>query len=298
MSKPGVPGGLQSRIPAPRRSIWTGLTAPPQRMDYEEDSYAGTCAVCGNVGTFERRHRAIRETYRCSRCGSSLRERHQAQAILDTYGGARNRSLAGLVRRRGLARLRVYEPGTTGALRKHLSALPHYRQSDYYPPGSRDAAPDNIPHQDLEALTWPDGRFDLVVSSDILEHVRHPRVALMEISRVLARGGYHIFTVPLQEPLQPASIMRVDTSGEVDVPLLPEHYHGDGKGGKSLVYTDFGADLLDMIRATGMEARFAPGRSRSAIANRALTVVSWRPPGCRRHLTAVRALAARLGAAR
>jgi len=33
-------------------------------------------------------------------------------------------------------------------------------------------------------------------------------------------------------------------SGEVDVYLMEPRYHGDGAGGKSPVYTDWGEDLL------------------------------------------------------
>jgi SAM-dependent methyltransferase len=267
-------------------------------MDYEADSYNGRCAVCGEIGTFQRDQRAIRETYRCSQCRSCLRERLQARAILDTYGGPWCKSLASLVQRRSFARLRVYEPGTAGHLRMYLSHLPNYRQSDYYESAGRDAAPDTIPHQNLESMTWPDSRFDLVVSSEILEHLRRPQAALTEIARVLVPGGYHIFTVPLQEPVRAASISRVDTSGARDLHLLPERYHGDGKGGRSLVYTDFGRDLLDMIRATGMAARFDFGKDGSKIANRALTVVSWRPPVRRLPQFAGRAITTLLGTAR
>jgi SAM-dependent methyltransferase len=250
-------------------------------MDYEPDSYRGVCAVCGGTGTFSRQHRAIRETYRCPHCGALLRERHQAQAIVDAYGGPSCACLARLVQDPAFARLRVYEPGTAGRLRAWLRRLAYYRQSDLYEEALRGSATEEVPHQDLEALTWGDGSFDLVVTSDILEHVRHPEAALAEVARVLTPGGRHIFTVPLQDPLRPVSVRRVDTSGETDVPLLPERYHGDGKGGRALVYVDFGEDLLDMIRATGMEARFERGRSGSAIANTAVTVVSRRPPGRR-----------------
>jgi len=99
------------------------------------------------------------------------------------------------------------------------------------------------------------------------------------------RGVIISSTVPLQEPVRSASISRVDTSGERDVHLLPARYDGGGKGGRSLVYTDVGAELLDMARATRMDARFESGRSGSKIANRALTVVSWQaawtPPAAR-----------------
>ncbi|MGB5832400.1 MAG: methyltransferase domain-containing protein [Thiohalocapsa sp.] len=198
--------------------------------------------------------------------------------IVDLYGKGRSRCLAELVRTPGFKQLRIYEPGTIGPFRAQLVGLPYYRQSDFHPDATRQSATQALPHQDLQALSWPDRSFDLVITSDVLEHVRHPQRALSEIARILVPGGYHVCTVPLQDPLRPASVFRVDTSGETDVPLLEERYHGNGKGGRSLVYTDFGEDLLEMILDTGTSARFERGRTESAIANAAVTVVSWKTP--------------------
>ena len=41
-------------------------------------------------------------------------------------------------------------------------------------------------------------RFDLVLTSETLEHVPDPRLALRETLRVLRPGGRHVFTVPLE----------------------------------------------------------------------------------------------------
>jgi hypothetical protein len=45
---------------------------------------------------------------------------------------------------------------------------------------------------------------------------------------------------------------RVDVSGPNDVHILPQVYHGDGVGGRSLVYNGFGLDLLDGLGRLGM----------------------------------------------
>jgi len=50
--------------------------------------------------------------------------------------------------------------------------------------------------QDAVSLTFPDGSFDLVVSSECIEHTPDPRKALREMVRVLRPGGVIIVTSP------------------------------------------------------------------------------------------------------
>lgn len=241
------------------------------------DSYFGRCSICGQFQEFVQASRAIREGYRCLACKGSLREREQAQSILDCYSELRASTLTDLVSIDEFRCLKIYEPGTIGAFRKLFKPLPHYNQSDYYAESDRAMATSQVPHQNLEDLSYPDKSFDLIVNSDILEHVRKPMKAFAEIFRVLKPGGYHVFTVPLQEPLATKTVARVDTSGEEDIHILPEHYHGNGKGGRSLVYTDFGKDITDMLAAVGFSAFLRRSISESQEANRVLTVIARRP---------------------
>jgi SAM-dependent methyltransferase len=48
----------------------------------------------------------------------------------------------------------------------------------------------------VEDLPWEDGSFDLVTCLDVLEHTPDDRVALQELRRVTARGGWLLLTVP------------------------------------------------------------------------------------------------------
>lgn len=245
--------------------------------DFNADSYYGLCSLCGHFQEFHRQKRAIRETYHCERCRASLREREQARAILACYPELRAATLQELVTKPAFRATRLYEPGTIGPFRKFFADLPGYRQSDFYPEQERRQAPQTVPHQDLEALDYPDASFDLVITSDILEHVRHPERAFRELFRVLCPGGHHVMTVPMQDPLPELSVRRVDTDGPSDVMLLPEHYHGNGKGGRSLVYTDFGADISDWLAVAGFSASLRKPATASTIANRVYTVVCRRP---------------------
>jgi SAM-dependent methyltransferase len=47
-----------------------------------------------------------------------------------------------------------------------------------------------------ERLPFPDGIFDIVCSSWVLEHLEHPDIAFAEVARVLAPGGVFIFVTP------------------------------------------------------------------------------------------------------
>lgn len=245
-------------------------------VNFEEDSYFGYCAICGGAQEFKRELFAIRETYRCAKCKASLREREQARAILSCYGLSHVDTLEQLANDTEFGKLHIYEPGTIGPFRRLFKPLAYYQQSDYYPEDKRTNVPADIPHETLESLSFADGVFDLVITSDIFEHVRKPGRAFSEIARILKPGGYHIFTVPLQEPILEKSIFRVDTLGEVDKPILPEHYHGNGKGGRALVYTDFGMDIMDMMSAAGFSSELRRPYTESTTVNRVRTIVSRR----------------------
>jgi SAM-dependent methyltransferase len=49
---------------------------------------------------------------------------------------------------------------------------------------------------DIHALQLPDQRFDLVLATDVIEHVDDDLAALRELRRVLKPGGYLLLTVP------------------------------------------------------------------------------------------------------
>ncbi len=49
---------------------------------------------------------------------------------------------------------------------------------------------------DSESLPFPDGAFDVVVFSEVMEHVRFPQTALREIARVLRPKGRLVGSVP------------------------------------------------------------------------------------------------------
>ena len=214
---------------------------------------AGVCGLCGHSGEYVRREAPTREEHHCQACGASLRYRQQASAIAASYGRP-GVPLAQLLDEDFFAALAIYEPGIIGPFRGLLRERPGYVNSYYWPDVAPGDEHEGVRCEDLRDLTFPNDAFDLVISSDIFEHVRGPVPAFAEIFRVLRPGGRHVFTVPLVWPLPHTTRSRVDYSGPEDKFLLPPVYHGspvDPQG--SLVYTDFGMDLPEQLRELGFE---------------------------------------------
>jgi SAM-dependent methyltransferase len=55
----------------------------------------------------------------------------------------------------------------------------------------------------VESLDVPDASYDLVLCTQVLEHVRYPQKALSEIARVLAPSGHVFLTAPAVYPFHP-----------------------------------------------------------------------------------------------
>lgn len=233
--------------------IWIHTRPPSDRFNDEH----GTCNVCGKATRFlysrwsmpqklanDFHTEAVRAAYRrresmwCASCGASARERGLWQVLIEHYGRDAD-SARGLVDGTSFRNLRVAEINRLNAGHRFLEAHPRLAYSEY-------------PDEDIQALSYAMGSFDLVITSDTLEHVPDYRVALRETRRILVTGGRHILTVPLRPDL-PASQNRTG--------LEPIH-HGVPPGPLALLRRptddmlalhDFGWDFIDEVAAAGFQ---------------------------------------------
>lgn len=210
----------------------------------------GKCIVCGRSTVFVCTDpSSLRNSMECFFCRSSSRNRHVAQVILTEL--AREVGALADLHRKSLA---IYNADCGGALSSVLAGMPTYTCSGFFPeitPGTM--VEPGVYCQDLERLSFQDASFDVVITEDVLEHVRHYQTALEEIHRVLKPGGCHIFTVPFF--FDRPTLVRVDTTGETDVNLLPPEYHGDSIRGRILAYRTLGFDLFGLLTSIGFETR-------------------------------------------
>lgn len=149
---------------------------------------------------------------------------------------------------------RVWEIAPAGpASRKLRGECATYVGSHYWPNVQPGTVVDGTRCEDLEHPTFDDGSFDIIVSSDVLEHIVDVDAAHAQIARVLAQGGVHVWTAPQYRDLD-TSRPRVRRSAAGLEYLQPAEYHGDPVcNDGALVTFDWGRDLPDRVaNASGM----------------------------------------------
>jgi SAM-dependent methyltransferase len=234
----------------------------------------GRCAACGRAGPWRVRSRVIppelvrrwglnpaqaaalsrKESSDCAWCGAKLRARRLAEVLLSIHPvgdpPAPSRSVAAWARTAEARALRVAEINRIEGLHAFVATLPNLAFSDFLEgvrPGETVAG---IRHEDLTRLTYPDESFDLVLTSETLEHVPDLNRALAEIRRVLRPGGYHLFTIPRLPGVARTYARRTlapdGTPIDHDAPIS----HPGGNSGYP-VFTEFGADLPQILQASG-----------------------------------------------
>lgn len=194
-----------------------------------------------------------REGLRCGTCGAVSRYRYLARVLMEELGalGLGYHSFSDYTGSIHFKQLRVAEVNGCGAaLHGCLTMNPELAYSEY---GSADPA---VPSEDLARLSYRDREFDLVLTSDTLEHVPELPRALGEIERVLKPGGRHIFTVPVVWDGRKTR-RRAVLEGARIVHLYPPSYHGvwSAQSPDRLVFHEFGDDVLDYLQTPGTEIR-------------------------------------------
>ena len=108
-----------------------------------------------------------------------------------------------------------------------------------------------IRHEDVENLSFSDGQIELIVSNDVFEHVPNPTIAFAECARVLSPSGIMLSTIPFHSEKELTAIRAKIINGNVEH-LSPPAFHGNPVSSDgSLVFNDFGWDLLRVIKDSG-----------------------------------------------
>jgi SAM-dependent methyltransferase len=229
----GLPRCPVCGVPAVRRQVAT--IDPQLRREWElDDVWAARFAK--------------REGLVCGWCWSSERIRHLARVLTELSSGILGYPAATFtdflkgVETKGL---RVAEINACGQLHPYLNRLSTLFYSEF---GSSETT---IPSEDLLALSYPADFFDLVLTSDTLEHVPDIERAGEEIYRVLKPGGRHVCTIPVVWD-RPVTRRRCRLEAGQLVHYLPASYHGGTPGyGRSMVVYEFGADIEKQLQESG-----------------------------------------------
>jgi SAM-dependent methyltransferase len=255
------PGDLRHRVNRKNVAAWRGFRQTTI-----------SCNICGHRGTLVyempnveilRRHRIgqLRETLRCRSCYSKMRDRTLAAGLLDVMAeryDVQADTVAALAERMPEG-LRVLDTDANGRIARLLSHSPGYTVSLYQPQHENGAdLGDGVVNVDLERMPFPAKSFDIILTTEVMEHVRYVDTAHQEIARCLSDGGTYLFTVPYDASLvQTWKLIDPETDEEL---VHPPHMHGDpglrDEGIKS--YRVFGQDIVTEMRSAGLETRFVP----------------------------------------
>nr|WP_115094497.1 class I SAM-dependent methyltransferase [Synechococcus sp. UW106] len=221
--------------------------------NWKEEDLVGYCSICGHFGFWQRGDgKSFRESYQCEKCHCALRWRDQASLIVDNFSDGRISNLEAMVELGYMDGLDIYEIANRGPFVKRLNKLERYTQS-YFQENMESGEINElgIRNEDIQNLSFDDKSFDLIISSDVMEHVEDYKRAFKEILRVLKDDGVYIFTIPIGYPFPEKTETRARRiEGRIEN-FKDKRYHIGGDGSKCLVYTDFGADLKNIVEKMG-----------------------------------------------
>lgn len=180
----------------------------------------------------------------CIFCSANERYELLAAELRERYGSELNK-------------MEVLELDPHSPLRKILSCARKHVRSFFDPQEQRGSLrPDGTVCQDITALTYANESFDLIVSSDVLEHVPCLDSAFKETRRVLRPGRVHLFTVPPRLKTK----KRAEMAGMEIRHLEPPEYHCDPLCSKGiLAFWDLGPDLDEAFGSDSLRFRVVRG---------------------------------------
>jgi O-antigen biosynthesis protein len=195
-----------------------------------------------------------KESMFCDNCGSSLRIRRLATVLMQTFveiSGTSCKSVVELIQNKEFRQLKIAEINACGALHSYLKDHPNLSYSECASNAKPGEMIEGIRCEDLQCLTYPDSYFDIILTSETLEHVPEPDRAWREIYRTLRNTGYHIFTIPIV-PSQQSTRTRAQLISGQRLDLLEPAWHGGWGQEGMFVYTDFGMDVAERLGGLGL----------------------------------------------
>lgn len=234
-------------------------------------SKKGQCNVCGlSTRFFYQTLETCRESLICEYCKTTSRYRSITRGVLTAINELtriQSDSVSSLPSD-GKQNLTIYDTQTPFYFSACAYPLPDLlskinwitiKLSTYLPQKPLGSLiHENVQNQNLESLTYPNDSFDIIITSDVMEHIRLDEQAHQEIYRVLKPGGVYVFTVPYVH-FWDKTLTRIlalnPKNPDQDVHLLEPEYHGDtnSEHGKIISYRTYGNELIAFLTTLGFE---------------------------------------------
>lgn len=194
----------------------------------------------------QRQGRDGKESMNCNFCGSSMRSRGLASGVMKAWSVGGAKFFKEWVRLVKNDDIKVAEINYFGDLHRFLADLPLLKLSQFSETSLRAKVFNwlkGIGREDITCLSYANDSFDLVIHSEVLEHVAEVNKALSECVRVLKPNGVCVFSIPVMMDRKTKKRAEYDKKlGKVKY-LMPACYHGSGER-DNLVYWEFGGDFV------------------------------------------------------
>jgi len=233
---------------------------------------------------------SIREAGQSDTSGSSNRLRQLTMGIIDAAtiitGIPTKRFCLTELRKRDLS---VYNTDSYSPIHHALMklSLKQYVSSEFLPGVLTSGTIVNgVRHEDLQVTSFKDNSFDIVISTEVFEHIPHPYKAFKEVYRILKPGGAHVFTVPYAaNSKRDVNMSFISDEGKVmngpgEPPdLIPPHYHGDSLRKEGIiVFTIFTPEMLKKLCAIGfnVETTMIQNAAYGIVGQESLVFTAWK----------------------
>ena len=212
------------------------------------------CNICGATAGFINPERG-KEGFHCTNCSATSRNR-LVMYILGRVLGFGDEPVFRWPRQPAV---RILEPCPRGPQVAFLKEKFDYIMPEFDAEKIQSGA-DPRRYSDIQNLAFPDEFFDIVIASDVFEHVRNDVQGFREIYRTLkpypdtgGGSGFFILTVPYDHQREQTH-HRVQVEGERDILVAEARYAGGG--GVTLDYREYGRDVLSVLREVGFAVAY------------------------------------------
>ncbi len=200
---------------------------PFRKFIYLYQTQVRRCKCCNKIPVIVSLDKGD-ETKRCIRCLANLRYEVIADYIHSKYKAT-------------IKDMSVLELDFNSPLQTFLKDAKEYVTTYYSDKDKLGTIKDGVRCEDVTKLTFEDNKFDMIISSEVLEHVCDLKKAFKESARVLKPGAVHIFSVPAGTG---NTFKRSDwIDGKLNHFVEPEYHYDPLDKNGCLVYWNFGDDL-------------------------------------------------------
>lgn len=204
----------------------------------------------------------ITNSLSCSFCDAKFRVRCAAQTLLkNTTSSCKSIKEFYMICKKGLNYLDILETASIGGIFSEYSDWDGLIKTEFFDDIDRGKYKNNIRSENLQELTFKDRNFDIVIVLDVLEHVPEPWTAIAEINRVLKSNGIAIITLPIDLRNQHTRQLAKEENGKIYYLTSPAYHSDPIRDQGSLVFTDFGTDIVEILRRKGYKADLTEYRS-------------------------------------